>query len=162
MTTTVRAPAPHEYAGRLTWTGNLGEGTASYDGYGRGYRFAIAGKPDLAGTADPAFRGDAAVHNPEDFFLAALSSCHMLAYLALCARGGVRVTAYEDDARGTLALHPGGGGRFEEVVLRPTVTVADAATAERAARLHETAHARCFIASSCSVPIRVEPTIRVG
>lgn len=152
----------HEYAARVRWTGDPGEGTASYAGYGREYVVAVEGKPDLAGSADPAFRGAADRHNPEDLFLASLAACHMLAYLALCARGGVRVTGYEDDARGTLALRPGGGGRFEEVVLRPAVTVADPASADLAARLHRTAYERCFIAASCSVPVRVEPVIRAG
>ena len=48
------------------------------------------------------------------------------------------------------------------MVLRPAVTVADPASAELAARLHDTAHERCFIAVSCSVPVRVEPVIRAG
>jgi organic hydroperoxide reductase OsmC/OhrA len=152
----------HEYAARVRWTGDQGEGTASYAGYGREYVVAVDGKPDLAGSSDPAFRGAADRHNPEDLFLAALAACHMLAYLALCARSGVRVTEYEDDARGTLALRPGGGGRFEEVVLRPAVAVADPESADLAARLHETAHERCFIAASCSVPVRVEPVVRAG
>lgn len=150
----------HEYAARIRWTGNAGGGTATYAGYGREYVVSIGGKPDLQGSADPAFRGDAERHNPEDFFLAAVSACHMLAYLALCARGGIRVTGYHDDARGTLALHSGGGGCFEEVTLRPEVTVADAEMAGEAERLHETAHERCFITASCSVPIRVRPSVR--
>jgi organic hydroperoxide reductase OsmC/OhrA len=76
----------HTYAARLVWEGNSGEGTASYEGCGRSYRVLIEGKPELIGTADPAFRGDASRHNPEDLFLAAISACHMLTYLALCAR----------------------------------------------------------------------------
>jgi organic hydroperoxide reductase OsmC/OhrA len=154
--------ALHEYAARVRWTGNRGAGTAGYAAYGRRYDVLVDGKPDLAGSAHAAFRGDADRHDPEDLFLASISACHMLSYLALCARGGVRVTSYEDHARGTLALHPGGGGRFEEVVLRPAVTVADAETAVHAERLHDAAHGLCFIAGSCSVPIRVEPVVRVG
>ncbi|HEV2733289.1 MAG TPA: OsmC family protein [Longimicrobiaceae bacterium] len=160
MSSTVNAL--HEYAGRVRWTGNLGEGTSGYAAYGRRYDVLVEGKPDLAGTADPAFRGEADRHNPEDLFLAAVSACHMLFYLSLCARSGVRVTAYEDDARGTMALHPGGGGRFEEVTLRPAVTVADAETVALARRLHDRAHGLCFIANSCSVPIHVEPIVHVG
>lgn len=152
----------HEYVARVTWTGNLGEGTASYAGYGRDHVVEIAGKPELAGSSDPIFRGAPERHNPEDLFVAALSSCHMLAYLALCARGQVRVTAYEDEAAGVLVLLPAGGGRFEEVTLRPVVTVSHPEMAEAARALHETAHERCFIANSVSVPVRVEPVIRVG
>jgi organic hydroperoxide reductase OsmC/OhrA len=151
----------HEYAATLVWEGNTGVGTASYAGYERRYRVRVAGKPDLAGSAHAAFRGDPALHDPEDLFVAAIAACHMLAYLALCARHGVRVLAYEDDARGTLRLDPGGGGRFEEVALRPAVTVADDAHARLALALHDDAHARCFIAASCGIPIRHRPAVRV-
>lgn len=160
MTTT--PSAKHTYTARVRWTGNLGDGTARYTGYGRDHVVAVAGKPDLPCSSDPAFRGAADRYNPEDLFVAALSSCHMLSYLALCARNQIRVDDYEDAAEGVLALSPGGGGRFEEVVLRPVVTVWSAAMAEAARRLHETAHEQCFIANSCSVPVRVEPVIRVG
>ena len=147
----------HHYRSQLVWDGNRGEGTASYAAYGREYRVRVDGKPELHGSANPAFRGDASKHDPEDLFLAAISSCHMLSYLALCARAGIRVVAYEDDAGGTLVLDGKGGGRFEEVTLRPRVTVAEGDDAQRALELHHAAHEQCFIASSCSVPIRVEP-----
>jgi organic hydroperoxide reductase OsmC/OhrA len=151
----------HEYRARVIWEGNSSGGTSSYASYGRQYRIVVAGKPDLACTADPIFRGDADKHNPEDLFLAAISACHMLTYLALCARGGIRVVNYEDDATGGMELDASGGGKFVEVVLRPAVTIAagDAATA---AKLHERAHALCFIANSCSVPIRHEATLTMA
>jgi organic hydroperoxide reductase OsmC/OhrA len=146
----------HDYRSHIVWDGNLGDGTASYATYGRQYRVVVAGKPDLNGSANPVFRGDAGKHDPEDLFLAAIAACHMLSYLALCAREGIRVVAYEDDASGTLVLDASGGGRFEQVTLRPAVTIADG-DSERAAQLHHKAHEQCFIANSCSVPIRVEP-----
>jgi len=149
----------HAYTTRLVWEGNTGEGTAGYTTYGRQYRVLVAGKPDLPGSADPVFRGEAGKHNPEDLFLASISACHMLVYLALCARTGVRVLSYEDDARGTVRMRPGGGGRFEEVVLHPAVTVAEGEDVERAVRLHDRAHELCFIANSCSVAIRHEPAV---
>lgn len=152
----------HDYAAHLVWEGNTGEGTATYEGYGRGYRVSIDGKPDLAGSAHPAFRGDAERHDPEDLLLAAVSSCHMLTYLALCARGGIRVVAYEDRAEGTLTLEAAGGGQFAEIVLRPVVTIADAERADDAMHVHERAHALCFIARSLRVPIHLHPEIRVA
>jgi organic hydroperoxide reductase OsmC/OhrA len=150
----------HEYSARLTWDGNTGNGTATYAGYGRQYRFLVEGKPELEGTADPMFKGDPTKHNPEEHFLAAISACHMLSYLALCAREGVNVLAYEDDVQATLKFDGRGGGKFEEVVLHPTVTIAEGHDAELAHRLHERAHELCFIAASCSVPILHEATIR--
>jgi organic hydroperoxide reductase OsmC/OhrA len=156
------AHGEHAYAARLVWDGNTGRGTSGYTVYGREHRVLVDGKPELAGSADPAFRGDPRRHNPEDLFLAAISSCHLLSYLALCARQGVNVLSYEDDARGTLRLDAGGGGRFTEVTLHPEVVIADGGDVELATALHDRAHALCFIASSCSVPIRHQPAVRTA
>lgn len=149
----------HEYEARLAWTGNSGPGTADYVSYGRGYRISIAEKPDLIGSADASFRGDARVHNPEDHFLAAIAGCHMLSYLALCARRGIRVLAYEDHAHGLLRLRHDGGGAFEHVTLSPRVLVAGAEHVVPATELHDRAAELCFIASSCRTPIRHQPTV---
>ena len=151
----------HEYIARVIWDGNLGEGTSSYTSYGRQYHVVVAGKPDLAGTADPAFRGAADKHNPEELFLTSISACHMLFYLTLCARRGIRVVAYEDDVKGSMTVDASGGGRFEEVTLHPRVTIANGEDAASAVQLHETAHELCFIANSCCVPIRHEATVQV-
>ena len=151
----------HEYSSRLIWDGNTGDGTATYAGYGRQYRIVVAGKPDITGSADPAFRGDAAKLNPEDLFVASLSSCHMLSYLALCSLKGIRVVAYEDDAKGTMAVDADGGGRFVEVVLHPTVTIAESQHVALALDLHDLAHDQCFIANSCSIPIRHKPIVQI-
>lgn len=150
----------HQYRTHLIWDGNRGDGTATYAGYGREHRILIDGKPELRATADAAFRGDAATHNPEDLFLAAISSCHMLSYLALCARAKLRVVAYEDEARGTMQEDGKGGGGFTEVVLHPVVTLASADDAARATQLHERAHELCFIANSCNFPIHHEAEVR--
>ena len=151
----------HDYKARLIWDGNLGTGTTSYTGYGRKYRLQIEGKPELVGSADPMFRGDGNVYNPEDLFVAALSSCHLLSYLALCARTKINVIAYEDNAIGTLLLKPDGGGIFETVTLRPVVTVAPGSDEKRAMELHEQAHDLCFIAASVKIPVLHEPQIRI-
>jgi organic hydroperoxide reductase OsmC/OhrA len=151
----------HDHHATLEWTGNRGDGTTDYAAYGREYRVTIEGKPDFVGSADPMFRGDASRHNPEDFFVASISACHMLTYLALCARRGLRVVGYRDAATGSLVLAPGGGGRFERVTLRPDVTIADGADRDTAERLHADAHARCVIAASCRVAIDCHPTIKV-
>jgi organic hydroperoxide reductase OsmC/OhrA len=149
----------HEFQAKLTWEGNTGEGTASYVAYQRCYRLRWAGKPDLAGSADAAYRGDAARHNPEDLFLAAIAACHMLFYLSLCAQQRIRVIAYEDEVRGTVTVEPGGGGRFTRIALHPVVTI-DGGDPVLAASLHDEARARCFIAGSCRGPIEHVPEIR--
>lgn len=152
----------HEYAGRIVWDGNTGTGTDTYAGYSRRFRYLADGKPALRGSANPLFHGDADTHDPEDLLLAAIGGCHMLAYLALCARRGVRVVEYEDRVEGRLSLRPDGGGAFDDVLLRPHVVIAREADLDVATALHETAHASCFIANSCRVPIRHAPTVRVA
>jgi organic hydroperoxide reductase OsmC/OhrA len=149
---------PHRYAARIRWTGAAHGATRSYEGYDRAYIVEIAGKPTLAGSADTHFRGDAARHNPEDLLVAALSGCHLLSYLAACARAGIAVVAYEDDAEGEMTLVDG-RIRFREVVLHPRVTIADAERLDDAVRLHEKAHAECFIANSVNFPVRHEAVV---
>ena len=150
-------PTTHTYAISTTWTGNRGEGTASYRAYGRDHDLAAPGRPVLPASSDPAFRGDPTRWNPELLLVAALSDCHLLAYLHLCATHGVIVTDYRDEAVGTME-QTGDGGRFTEVVLRPVVTVADESMIKRANALHHDAHENCFIASSVSFAVRTEPT----
>ena len=150
----------HQYKSHLIWDGNRGEGTSSYGVYGRNYRMIVEGKPEIHGTADTAFRGEAEKWNPEDLFLAAIVSCHMLSYLALCAREHISVLSYEDEATAVMKEDGKGGGRFEEVTLHPVVTIASADHVDRARELHHRAHDLCFIANSCSVPIRHRAELR--
>lgn len=151
----------HEYTVTVDWTGNLGKGTSDYRAYARDHDIRVAGKPPIAGSADPAFRGDGTRHNPEDLLVGSLSACHMLWYLHLCADAGIAVLAYRDEARGTMIETGNGGGRFSEVVLRPVVTIAAGGDTKRAEQLHERAHELCFIAASVNFPVRCEPDIRV-
>jgi organic hydroperoxide reductase OsmC/OhrA len=151
----------HRYRVDVDWTGNLGTGTDGYRNYSRDHTIRIEGKPVLAGSSDPAFRGDAARHNPEDMLLAALSSCHMLSYLHMATVAGVVVTAYSDAAEGTMVTE-GDGGRFAEVVLRPTVTISAASDPAKAQDAHVSAHHACFIANSVNFPVRCEPRIVIA
>lgn len=147
----------HRYALDLLWHGDH---TRTYESYTREHRIRIAGKPELITTADPMFRGEATLHNPEDLLLAALSSCHLLTYLALCARARINVLSYRDQAEGTMLLTKDGGGHFTEVVLRPEVVVADAAMLEKARHFHGEVHKYCFIARSVNFAVRCEAVVR--
>ena len=146
----------HTYTLNLTWTGNKGEGTSTYRAYDRDHVIRFPHKPDLQGSSDPVFRGDRSRYNPEELLVAALSACHMLAYLHLCASAGVVVTAYQDAAEGTMQETPDGGGHFTGVTLHPVVTVRESSMLETAHSLHAEAHKRCFIASSVNFPVRHE------
>lgn len=151
----------HHYQVAIEWQGNRGPGTTGYRDYGRQLAVTAEGKHVVAGSADRTFHGDADRWNPEELLVAALAQCHMLSYLHMAVLADVVVTAYVDEASGTM-VQDGLGGRFTEVVLRPTVTVADASMVQRAREAHEPAHENCFIASSVNFPVRHEPTILIA
>lgn len=150
----------HRYRVDVAWTGNAGAGTASYRAYRRDHEIGAPGKPPIPGSADPAFLGDPGRWNPEELLVAALSACHKLWYLHLCATAGVIVTAYEDAAEGVMAEAADGAGRFVSVTLRPRVTLAPGSDAQAARDLHHRAHEMCFIARSVAFPVTTEPDIR--
>lgn len=148
----------HHYQLHLQWTGNLGTGTSHYRAYQRNHTVHFENKPELLLSADPAFRGDPERYNPEELLLAALSGCHMMSFLHVCVNAGVVVTAYEDRATGSMVLHSDGSGQFTEVMLNPTVTVAEASMVEKMDGLHHKANQLCFIANSCNFPVKHNAT----
>jgi organic hydroperoxide reductase OsmC/OhrA len=96
--------------------------------------------------------------DPEEAFVAALSSCHMLFFLSLAAEQDIVVDAYLDKAEGVLGKNAAGNLAMTEVVLRPAARYAGAQpVASQIAALHDEAHHRCFIANSVNTRIRVEP-----
>ncbi len=149
----------HEYQAVVAWTGNRGSGTSSYKVYGRTWDLATPGKAVLSCSNDPNLGGDKAKYNPEELLIAALSSCHMLWYLHLCAVDGVVVTAYEDAPTGKLRMEKGGAGQFVSVTLYPRVTITAASDADKARALHGEIHKYCFIARSVNFPVVIEPQI---
>lgn len=149
----------HRYEIQMNWTGNTGQGTETYRGYLRDHVITAPGKPPLAGSSDPAFRGDPSRYSPEDLLVASLSSCHMLWYLHLCSANGVVVTGYSDRAAGTMEETSDGSGAFSEVILRPEISLTSESDRAKALALHEEAHRFCFIANSVKFPVKVEPRI---
>ena len=130
----------HRYQATITWTGNLGAGTAGYRSYSRDHEVSGAGKP-------------------EELLVATLSQCHMLWFLHLCAENGIVVVSYTDDAEGIMAEGDDGAGEFTAVTLRPRAAIADPGHANRARELHQEAGRVCFIARSVNFPVRCEPVI---
>lgn len=147
----------HNYQIHIQWTGNKGTGTSAYDAYARNYTLTAPNKAPLAASADTVFRGESDKYNPEEMLVAALSSCHMLWFLHLCANAGIQVMAYEDQARGILQEVEAGGGHFAEVCLYPNVRILDKNQIDRTHKLHDEAHKKCFIANSCNFPIYIKP-----
>lgn len=144
-----------DYALELIWTETGSEASDRLQRYDRNHRIHVAGKPVLEVSADRLFHGDASRHNPEDLLLAALASCHMLSYLYLAAREGLRIRDYRDQASGRLRVD-GESGRFVEVCLHPMLRLAPGSDPEQAEALHREAQKLCFIAHSVNFPVRVE------
>ncbi len=153
----------HTYSLSVEWTGNTGVGTADAQAYQRSHNINVPGKGVMECSSDPAFRGDKSKYNPEELFLASLSSCHMLWYLHLCADAGIVVVAYSDEPKGVMTEEtPHGRGRFTEVTLYPSVTIKDSSLVNKAILLHEAAHQKCFIANSCNFPVGHSPKIMIA
>ncbi|MCW2497242.1 OsmC family protein [Jatrophihabitans sp.] len=144
----------HSYRVTVEWTGNRGDGTATYRSYGREHDITADGPSPIAGSADRTFRGDPARWNPEQLLLAAASQCHMLSYLHQAASNGVVVVAYRDEPVAVMTEDGAGGGRFTEIVLHPEVTISAGSDPELALVLHEPAGRACFIANSLNLPVQ--------
>ena len=128
--------------------------------YRREHQWHFDGGATVIASASPQrvplpFSTEAAV-DPEEAFVASLSSCHMLWFLALASKEGLVLDSYVDDASGVLKADAEGLWSMTEVVLRPKVTAA--VTPERSVleKLHHRAHEACFLARSVKCTIRVE------
>lgn len=153
----------HRYRITNRWTGNLGQGTATYRAYGRSYELSSAEKSaPIPGSSDPLYRGDRTRYNPEELLLGALSGCHMLWVLHLCADAGIVITAYEDQAEGEMVELADGSGHFTRVILRPRMTITDATRIADATVTHERAHHFCAMAQSVNFPVECVPEIQAA
>jgi organic hydroperoxide reductase OsmC/OhrA len=151
----------HLHKTTTIWTGNLGSGTSQYSAYARNHEVSGPGKAvPILGSSDPRFRGDATRYNPEELLLGALSACHMLWVLHLCADSGIVVTEYSDEAVGEMVEHPDGSGEFVKVTLRPRMTITDPARAGDAIALHAKAHHVCCLARSVNFAVEYEPSVQ--
>jgi len=150
----------HHFAVSVDWTGNRGSGTSDYRSYDRANVITSAGKHEIAGSSDRAFRGDPERWNPEELLIGALAECHLLSYLHVAATNGIVVEQYSDAATGTMEQTGNGGGHMTSVTLRPRVTISSG-DAELALRLHADASEKCFIAASVNFPVVHEPEIVV-
>ncbi|MDA8394359.1 MAG: OsmC family protein [Candidatus Dormibacteraeota bacterium] len=149
----------HDYRATVTWTGNTGSGTTSYGSYSRDHEVRAPNRPPILGSSDPDFRGDPSRYSPEELLVSALSACHMLWYLHLCATSGLNVTAYTDEALGEMTEHPDGSGQFRRVTLHPRLELAAPGDLDLARELHRKAHRLCFIARSVNFEVLCQPEV---
>jgi organic hydroperoxide reductase OsmC/OhrA len=137
----------------LNW--EKGDVPFTYDAYPRNHAISFKnGQETVIASSSPAYRGDGSKADPEDLLVAALSSCHMLSFLAIAAKKKLTVNSYQDDAVGFLE-NDNGKLWITRVILRPKVAID--ADAETLAHIHHLAHEACFIANSVKTQVSVEP-----
>jgi organic hydroperoxide reductase OsmC/OhrA len=151
--------AAHEYHALIHWA--RGGALFTDNRYSRGHTWRFDGGIEVPASSSPSvvrtpLSVEAAV-DPEEAFVAALASCHMLWFLDLARRDGLVVDDYRDDASGVLGRDGAGRMAMLRVTLHPQVRLAAGAAPERLAALHERAHQECFIANSVRTEVLIEP-----
>lgn len=148
--------SPHHAS--VVWTRTSADFT--YDTYNRAHEIRFKdGAITIPGSGAPMFKGDAERVDPEEAFVASLAACHMLTFLALCARKRLTVEAYEDNAEGFLDKGANGKLQMTRVTLKPRVRFAAGTEVDAAklADIHHKSHEECFIANSVKTDVAVEP-----
>jgi organic hydroperoxide reductase OsmC/OhrA len=157
--TTAHADGVHTYRVSCHWTGNTAVG---YEEYNRAHDATVEPISDrFRLSADPAFRGDPSLLNPEQLVVLAASSCQLLSFLSVAARARIEVLEYSDVGEGTMR-EDDPPVRIALIELRPMITVAAGTSEPQVIRLVEVAHRECFIANSLRTDIRVIPTVVVA
>lgn len=145
-----------EHRATISWKRTSADFT--YDSYNRDHIWHIDGGIDVPASSAPDYRGTMERVDPERALIAALSSCHMLTFLALCARKRIVVDAYEDAASGVMTKNANGKLYVSHCTLRPRIVWGGPApSAAEIEALHHKAHEECFIANSVLTEITVEP-----
>jgi organic hydroperoxide reductase OsmC/OhrA len=146
----------HRYKVRCQWSGSTGAG---YEVYDRAHTASASpASHRLQLSADPAFRGDPDLLNPEQLVVVAAASCQLLSFLAVAARARVDVLGYDDEGVGVMP-EDDPPVRLRSISLRPTIRVAAGTSEDRVRHLVEVAHRECYIANSLHTEVLVEPTV---
>ena len=145
-----------EHRIELSWA--RGEHAFAHDSFSRTHTVRFAGGQSVQASSAPDYFGDAALANPEELLIAALSSCHMLTFLAVAAKRGHTVERYGDAAVGVLEKNAEGKFAVTRVTLRPTVEFGGdkRPSADELASLHQKAHQHCIIANSVKTEVTVQ------
>ncbi|HEY4264394.1 MAG TPA: OsmC family protein [Micropepsaceae bacterium] len=132
--------------------------TYTYETYNRAHEWHFHAVTVAASSA-PDFRGERERVNPEEAFIAALSSCHMLTFLAIAAKKKLPLDSYRDEAIGYLEKNAAGRLAITRVILRPRIQWPQGVTVAQAdlETMHHQAHEGCFIANSVNTNVTVEP-----
>ena len=146
-----------EHKANIKWT--RGSVDFAYKTYSRDHTWRFDNGVEVPASAAPAYLGNAQRVDPEAAFVAALSSCHMLTFLALASNKGFVVDSYEDSAIGHLEKNAGGKLAITRVELHPKIIYGGAKqpTPADLEWLHDKAHRECFIANSVTTEVHVAP-----
>jgi len=146
-----------EHKANIKWT--RGSVDFAYKTYSRDHTWRFDNGIEVPASAAPEYLGNAQRVDPEAAFVAALSSCHMLTFLALASNKGFVVDSYEDSAIGHLEKNAGGKLAITRVELHPKIIYGGAKqpTPADLEWLHDKAHRECFIANSVTTEVRVAP-----
>lgn len=130
----------------------------SFESYNRDHAWTFEGGIEMKASAAPGFQGNPDCVDPEEAFVGALSSCHMLTFLAIAAKKRLTVDRYEDNAVGTLEKNADGRMAVTRATLRPKVAWGGdkTPTTEEIGKIHEKAHHACFIANSVLTEVSIE------
>ncbi|HVE51551.1 MAG TPA: OsmC family protein [Casimicrobiaceae bacterium] len=151
------------YTATIEWM--RGDDDFQNSSYSRAHQWRFDGGAVVRGSSSPHVvpvpQSDPKAVDPEEAFVASLSSCHMLWFLAIAAKRGFVVDSYHDEAFGVMDRNEHRKLAMTEVVLRPKVLFAEGKAPSPADHeaMHEKAHDACFIAASVTTIVRVEPSI---
>ncbi len=146
-----------EHTATLTWQRRSDAFT--YETYNRDHNWKFDGGHEMEASAAPAYLGNPAHVDPEEAYIASLSSCHLLTFLALACKKRFVVESYVDHPVGVLEKGTDGRMAITRLTLRPQVVFGGEKLPDAAAldALHHAAHENCFIANSVKTVITVEP-----
>jgi organic hydroperoxide reductase OsmC/OhrA len=148
-----------EHRIRLEWSRD--DAPFERNNYRRSHRIVYSGGQAIDASAAVGYGGTEREVDPEQQLLGALSSCHMLTFLAVAANRGYVVDAYDDDASAELGKTADGQTAVTTATLRPRIRFAppNVPSAEDIAKLHERAHRACFIANSVKTTVTIAPQV---
>lgn len=145
-----------EHKIKINWQRNTSD--FNYETYDRTHTINFSGGEQIEASAAPEYSGNPKLPNPEELLVAAVSSCYMLTFLALCAKQKFVINSYQDDAKGILGKNAAGKMAITEIILHPTINFSgdnqpDAPTLKT---IREKAHTYCFITQSVNATVKVE------
>ncbi len=153
------------YTATISWTRPADAADFLKGKYSRLHDWAFDGGVTIKGSPSPHVVpkpwSDVTAVDPEEAFVASLSSCHMLTFLWLAGKAGYVVDSYRDEAAGVMTKNEQGRMWMSTVTLKPHIVFSGDKRPDAAAlaALHHAAHDECYIANSVKTDVRCEPTV---